>query len=123
MLKFIKYINKNVDNLSEDEREKTLDGLRDSIDMLDNILVYILNLRTKLAIKIAKIKVSMGMPTYVPERERIIMERISKKNKGPLSQESLFRIYERVLDQSRATQRAETKRKDDGNEGIEKNSI
>jgi chorismate mutase/prephenate dehydratase len=119
MLKFIKYKNKNVDNLSEDEREKTLDGLRDSIDTLDNILVYVLNLRTKLAIKIAKIKVSMGMPTYVPERERIIMERISKKNKGPLSQESLFRIYERVLDQSRATQRAETKRKDDGTEGKE----
>lgn len=117
MLKLIKNINKNVEGLTEEQKTETLKDLRDSVDFLDNIIVYILNLRTKLAIKIAKIKTSMGMPTYVPERERIIMERISKRNKGPLTKESLFRIYERILDQSRAAQRAITKEQDDGNEG------
>lgn len=117
MLKLIRNINKNVEGLSGNEKEKTLKDLRESVDFLDNVIVYILNLRTKLAIKIAKIKTSMGLPTYVPERERVIMERISKMNKGPLTKESLFRIYERILDQSRATQRAITNTQDDGKEG------
>jgi chorismate mutase len=94
--------------MSKEQREKKLARYRKRVDLLDKIIVFLLNLRTRYSINIGRIKISLGIPTYVPERERDIMEKITKKNKGPLSKESLQRIYERILDQSRATQKRES---------------
>lgn len=94
--------------MSVEKREKKLSKFRKRVDLLDRIIVYLLNLRTKYSINIGRIKISLGLPTYVPEREREIMEKISRNNKGPLTRESLQRIYERILDQSRATQKRES---------------
>ena len=94
--------------MSKEQREKKLARYRKRVDLLDKIIVFLLNLRTRYSINIGRIKISLGLPTYVPERERDIMEKITKKNKGPLSKESLQRIYERILDQSRATQKRES---------------
>ena len=94
--------------MSKEQREKKLARYRKRVDLLDKIIVFLLNLRTRYSINIGRIKISLGIPTYVPERERDIMEKIIKKNKGPLSKESLQRIYERILDQSRATQKRES---------------
>lgn len=84
--------------------ERLLSELRNEVDNLDGKLVKMLNDRTEFAIKIANVKKEMGLPIYTPERERDIMIKISNMNKGPLSDESLQRIYERLLDESRATQ-------------------
>jgi chorismate mutase len=105
MLNFDKY---NIDSLSKEQKENILKKLRKRVDLLDRVLVYLLNRRTKTTVLIGRIKLSLGLPTYTPERERDIMIRINKHNKGPLSEESLERIYERVLDQSRATQKSES---------------
>lgn len=85
-----------------------LSKLRKKIDFYDRILVYILNKRTDVAILIGKIKYSLDLPVYSPEREKDVMEKINRLNKGPLTKESLERIYERILDQSRATQKEES---------------
>lgn len=104
---------KYLDKLSADERNSLLKKLRKRVDLLDRILVYILNKRTKFSVNIGRIKISLNQPTYVPERERDIIRKITRYNKGPLSNESLERIYERLLDQSRATQKSESPKLND----------
>lgn len=105
---------KYLEKLTVAERNSFLKKLRKRVDFLDRVLVYVLNKRTKYSVNIGIIKTSLNQPTYVPERERDILKKITGYNKGPLSNESLERIYERLLDQSRATQKSESKNLDDG---------
>ena len=100
--------NNDIDSLNVEEKEALLKKLRKKVDFVDRILVYLLNRRTKITVLIGRIKIAMNLPTYSPEREKQIMEKVNKTNKGPLSEESLIRIYERILDQSRATQKSES---------------
>lgn len=104
-MKFEKY---DIDSLPNEQKESILRKLRKRVDFMDRLLVYLLNRRTKTTVLIGRIKLSLGLPTYSPERERDVMDKVNKHNKGPLSEESLERIYERVLDQSRATQKSES---------------
>lgn len=97
-----------IDSLSVERREKLLKKMRNKVDIFDKFLVYLLNKRTKAAITIGRIKISLNQPTYNPERERDVMQKIFNSNKGPLKDESLERIYERILDESRATQKSES---------------
>ncbi|MGE5401169.1 MAG: chorismate mutase [Ignavibacteriales bacterium] len=99
---------KNIDALPEEKKVALLGKMRKRIDFYDKILVYLLNKRTSTAVLIGRIKISLNQPTYNPDRERDVLKKITMMNKGPLSDESLERIYERVLDQSRATQKAES---------------
>jgi len=109
-------IDKEIDNLSKPEKEALLSKLRKRVDLFDRFLVYLLNKRTKTTVQIGRVKLSLNQPTYNPERERDVMQKIYAHNKGPLTEESLLRIYERILDESRATQKTESPKlfKDDG---------
>jgi chorismate mutase len=98
----------DIDSLNVKQKEALLIKLRKKVDFVDRILVFLLNRRTKITVLIGRIKISLNMPTYSPEREKQIMEKVNKTNRGPLSEESLERIYERILDQSRATQKSES---------------
>ncbi len=97
--------------LSQKGKLKFLKILRKRIDFYDRIIVLLLNKRAKNSLLIGKIKKSLNQPIYVPERERSILQKIKKANHGPLNNESLERIFERILDQSRATQKSESKKK------------
>lgn len=50
------------------------------------------------------------MPTYAPEREKEISKKINLYREDPLSNEALQRIYERIIDESRAIQREEAEK-------------
>lgn len=106
MSKVKKY--QDVEKLSDKDKLQLLQKCRKRIDFFDRILVYILNKRTDTAVIIGHIKTALGQPIYSPERERDVSEKINRSNKGPLSRESLDRIYERILDESRSTQKAES---------------
>ncbi len=101
-------VDKEIDNLSKAEKEALLSKLRKRVDLFDRLLVYLLNKRTKTTVQIGRVKISLNQPTYNPERERDVMQKIYSHNKGPLTEESLERIYERILDESRATQKSES---------------
>jgi UPF0755 protein len=104
-------IYKNIDgdlsSLSPKEKEKMLDKLRDEIDNIDKGIVEQLNKRTLFSIVIGRIKRSIGLPTYAPEREKDIAEKINSYAEEPLSKAALQRIYERIIDESRAVQKEE----------------
>lgn len=74
-----------------------LNSLRRQIDDIDSKLVKLLNERAGKVLGIAKIKKRDGMDYYSPGRERNLMERLIKENKGPLSRETLSEIIQLIL--------------------------
>jgi chorismate mutase-like protein len=85
----------------------SIEDWRRKIDEIDRQLVQLLNERSKCAIEIGKIKHDLHMRVYDPEREREILRRIKQTNDGPLDDESLQRLFERVIDECRRIERLE----------------
>ncbi len=80
---------------------------RKKIDELDHRLVELLNARALAAKEIGKLKKNTNMPIYEPDREKIIHQNVCKHNKGPLPDDELRHIYERIIDVMRKLQRDE----------------
>lgn len=87
----------------------TIDEIRIEIDRLDRELLEIFNQRADLALKIGEIKKELGLPIYDPSREKRIFDRMRKDNPGPLDNEAIVRLFERVIDESRSLERLRTK--------------
>lgn len=85
--------------------EQELARLRNAIDELDTVLVKLLNQRAKYAMEVGAVKAELSLPTYSPERERVVMENVEKENRGPLSSDGLRRLFERIIDESRRLER------------------
>lgn len=86
-----------------------IEQLRLEIDRLDRELLKIFNERAGIALKIGKIKKERDLPVYDPEREKRIFERMRAANPGPLEDEAIVRLFERVIDESRRLERIRTK--------------
>ncbi len=81
-----------------------LEKIRQEIDRVDAELVVLLNRRMELAVEAGRIKATAGLPTFHPEREQMVAQRISALNPGPLSGESLRAIYREIFAASRLMQ-------------------
>jgi chorismate mutase len=88
----------------------TIDELRSEIDRLDSELLRIFNQRADFALKIGRIKKTMDLPIYDPAREKLIFQRMKGENPGPLDDEAIVRLFERVIDESRRLERIMTSR-------------
>ncbi len=75
------------------------------IDETDIQIVRLLNMRAKYAIEIGHVKRSLDMPVYVPSREVQVLENVTANNPGPLGNEAITRLYERIIDESRRLER------------------
>ncbi len=84
---------------------KEMERLRKRIDRLDKLIVRLLNRRAKFADEIGKIKDKLGLDVYSPEREKQVYENVSRENPGPLTDEAVKRVYERIIDESRRLER------------------
>lgn len=87
----------------------TIDDIRIEIDQLDRDLLAIFNRRASLALKIGELKKELGLPVYDPSREKKIFDRMRQDNPGPLDNEAIVRLFERVIDESRSLERLRTK--------------
>ena len=83
----------------------TIDDWRKKIDEIDQQLVKLLNDRATFADEIGKIKLTMQLEAYSPEREKEVMRNVTGWNKGPLSSKALRRLFERIIDESRTVER------------------
>ncbi|HVO74994.1 MAG TPA: endolytic transglycosylase MltG [Ignavibacteriaceae bacterium] len=110
MQDIIRKIENELNNLSLQEREGILNRLRKEVDDLDKEIVPLLCRRTLFSVLIGRIKRSLRMPTYAPEREKEISKKINLYREDPLSSEALQRIYERIIDESRRIQREEAEK-------------
>ncbi len=102
-----KKIENELNTLDEGERNEILNKLRDEIDKIDKQLVHLISKRTLQSVLIGRIKRTLNLPTYNPQREKEISQKISNYVEEPLKPEAILRIYERILDESRAIQKEE----------------
>ena len=86
-----------------------ISDLRIEINRLDQELLRIFNERANLALKIGEIKKELNLPVYDPNREKLIFEAMTKANPGPLENDAIVRLFERVIDESRSLERIRTK--------------
>jgi chorismate mutase len=82
-----------------------IDEWRRRIDAIDEQLMRLLNSRSACAVEIGKVKRSLGLPVYSPEREAWILERVMRENPGPLDPMAVRRVFERIIDESRRLER------------------
>lgn len=82
-----------------------IDDWRRKIDELDGELLELLNKRAAFTVEIGKIKAKLGLPIFVPEREREVLDGVERRNRGPLSNAAVRRLFERIIDESRAVEK------------------
>jgi chorismate mutase len=86
----------------------TIEELRGRIDVIDDQLVRLLNVRVACAVEIGKLKHAQALPVYQPDREKQVLGLVREKAttlSGPLEADALVRIFERVIDESRSAER------------------
>ena len=77
---------------------------RKEINLLDLKLLTLLNQRLRMALEIGKIKKEMGKKIDDPKREKEVLERLKLKNKGPLKDEDLKKIFTTIIKVCRKSQ-------------------
>jgi chorismate mutase len=87
----------------------TIDDIRREIDRLDDELLRIFNQRAALALQIGHLKKELGLPVYDPQREKRIFAKMTGNNPGPLDDQAIKRLFERVIDESRTLERIKSK--------------
>src|ERR1035437_864499 len=70
---------------------------RKAIDKLDTQLIKLSNERTRHVLAIGVIKRKAGEEIYAPHRERAVLQRICRKNQGPITNPSLRAIYREIM--------------------------
>jgi len=74
-----------------------LEELRRRIDDLDSQLVKLLNERARVVVEVGKLKNRSDSPIYVPDREKEVLDRVVKMNKGPLPGRCLLAIWRELM--------------------------
>ncbi len=87
-----------------------LQPFRVCIDSLDRAIIRLLNERVVCANVIGKIKRSSSVPVYDPGREKKVLDNVQRHNEGPLSDEAVRRLFERIIDETRAVERQHYKK-------------
>jgi chorismate mutase len=94
--------------------EAELAEWRRRIDVIDEQLMRLINSRSACAIEIGRVKRTVGLPVYSPEREAWILERVMRENPGPLDAMAVRRVFERIIDESRRLERIAAEDEEEG---------
>ena len=78
---------------------------RELIDAIDLDLLRLLNKRTEVVEQIGRVKQALSLAIYEPKREDAVFDNVAGHNQGPLPQEAVKRIFERIIDEMRTVQR------------------
>ena len=93
----------------------TIEELRTRIDVIDEQLVRLLNVRVACAVEVGRLKHEAGLPIYQPEREAQVLTGVKQSASalsGPLTAEAVVRIFERIIDEARRAEREASSRRD-----------
>jgi len=93
----------------------TIEELRSRIDVIDDQLVRLLNVRVACAVEVGRLKHEGGLPIYQPERESQVLGKVRQSATelaGPLTAEAVVRIFERVIDEARRAERVASERRE-----------
>lgn len=79
----------------------SLDDLRRTLDSIDNDISALLARRAKVILEVADFKKQHGGPVHDPKREDAIIARLCDLNPGPLPDETVARIYRKIIEEMR----------------------
>ncbi|MDP2940210.1 MAG: prephenate dehydratase [Candidatus Omnitrophota bacterium] len=79
-----------------------LTSLRQKVDSIDKAIIELLNKRANLSLSIRKLKIKKSKGIYSPDREKQVLSRLAKTNKGPLNQQAVEAIYREIMSSSLA---------------------
>jgi len=82
-----------------------LETCRLRIDEIDLRLLDLLNQRTAIVEEIGRIKQDLELGIYEPKREEQVFSNVTEHNDGPLPQDAVKRIFERIIDEMRTVQK------------------
>ena len=85
-----------------------LDELRRAIDGVDQQILKLLHERVRLVVAVGEYKRERHLPVYDPERERALLQRLCLAAEPPLDAETIRRIFERLVDESRRIEQHHT---------------
>jgi chorismate mutase len=91
--------------MAEERSVKRIDELRQQIDDLDTRLVELLSKRAACALAIGHEKKLIGLEVYQPSREADVLSHVQRINPGPLNNEAMKRLFERIIDEARRLER------------------
>ena len=84
--------------------------LRRAIDDLETRLLELIHERVRLVLEVGVYKAKRGLAVYDPERERRLLERLTSLARQPVEPDTVRRIFERLIDESRRLEQRHTPR-------------
>lgn len=78
---------------------------RARIDQLDLQILALLNERTSIVQEIGQVKREANMAVYEPRREDQVFFNVTSNNAGPLPDDAVRRVFERIIDEMRKVQK------------------
>ncbi|HEX8115728.1 MAG TPA: prephenate dehydratase, partial [Pyrinomonadaceae bacterium] len=83
----------------------TVSDWRSEIDSIDAELLGLLNRRAQVALRVGDAKRRDASPLYDPHREREVILNACRRNAGPLDDNAVANVFQRVIDECRRVQR------------------
>jgi chorismate mutase len=78
---------------------------RKQIDAIDRELVRLLNERARCSAEISGIKQANSLPIQEATREQEVFQNVLGANTGPLDNDEMRRVFQQIIEESRALQR------------------
>lgn len=82
----------------------TIEDWRVEIDKIDAELLRLLNARAEIAVRVGESKREAGLSVLNRGREREVVGRARRNNRGPLDDEAVGRLFRAVIRESRRLQ-------------------
>jgi prephenate dehydratase/chorismate mutase len=79
--------------------EKKIDNPREKINAIDDQLLYLLNQRAELALRAGETKSRDNKSLCDHQRERDVLNRLCQQNSGPLNDQNVTSIFQRIMDE------------------------
>ncbi len=79
------------------EGRMSVKKVRQKVDAIDKKIIELLNDRAAACRRIGQLKQKDGEGVYAPHREKEVLDRLKKLNKGPLTEEAIDAIYREVM--------------------------
>lgn len=77
---------------------------RKELDLINQKLLTLLNQRLRITLEIGEVKKEMGKKIYDAEREREILDGLNRRNRGPLKEVDLKKIFMTIMKVCRQSQ-------------------
>lgn len=78
-----------------------IEDWRIRIDEINDELIALLNKRATYATEIGKLKKELGLPVFDASREQLILDRVGAMTNGPLSSDSIKKIFQVIMEETR----------------------